>query len=84
MPYVGFLLSDPSPYLREFQRKPRKTLKDYVDKRDRGMSLAPLVYQFLNAATSGAKDGQLDIHALPGIRTWTFVVAASFPNHYTI
>ena len=31
------------------------------------MNLAPPVYQFLSAAIDGAKDGQLDIHALPGI-----------------
>ena len=43
------------------------------------MNLAPPVYQFLSSATGGAKDGQLDIHALPG----TFGSAADFPNHFT-
>ena len=32
------------------------------------MNLAPPVYQFLSAATGVAKDGQLDIYALPGIQ----------------
>ena len=44
------------------------------------MNLAPPVYQFLRAATGGAKDWQLDIRALLGIRTrdlW-FI-----PNHFT-
>ena len=39
---------------------------------------ASLIYQFLNAATGGAKDRQIDIHALPG----TFGVAAGYPNYY--
>ena len=33
---------DPSPYLREFRRKPRQIL---VDKRCRGLNLIPPVYQ---------------------------------------
>ena len=66
---VGVFLRDPSPYLREFRRKPRKTPNGYVDKRDQGLNLAPPVYQFLSAATGGVMDGQFDIHALPGIRT---------------
>ena len=52
-----------------------------MGKRDRGMNLALPVYQFLSAATGGAKDEQFDTHALPGIRTrdlWS-----SSPNHYT-
>ena len=48
------------------------------------MNLASPVYQFLSAATSGAKEGQLNIHALPGIRTQTFGVAAGFPNYFTV
>ena len=43
------------------------------------MNLAPPIYQFWSAATGGAKDGQLDIHALPG----TFGAAAGFLDHFT-
>ena len=46
------------------------------------MNLAPPVYQFLSSATGGAKDGQLEIHALPGIRTQDLCAAADFPSHY--
>ena len=46
------------------------------------MNLAPPVYQFLRAATGGAKDGELDIHALARIRT-RVGSAAGFPNHFT-
>ena len=46
------------------------------------MNLATPVNQFLSAATGGAKDGQLDMHA-SGIRTQTFDTAAGFPNHFT-
>ena len=42
------------------------------------MNLAPLVYQFLSAATGGAKDEQFDIHALPGI----FGSVTGFPSHF--
>ena len=35
-----------SPYLRGFRRKLQNTLNGYVDKRDRGLNPAPLVYQF--------------------------------------
>ena len=52
---VRVFLRDPSPYLREFRRKPRKIPNGQVDKRDRGMNLAPPVYQFLSTATGGAK-----------------------------
>ena len=39
---VGVFLRDISPYLREFRRKPRKIPND---KRDRGLNLAPPVFQ---------------------------------------
>ena len=39
-PSMGVFLRDPSPYLREFGRKPRKTPNDKINKRDRGLSLA--------------------------------------------
>ena len=65
----GAFLRDPNPYLRKFRRKPRKTPNGQVDQHDLGMNLAPPVYQLLSAATAGAQDGQLDINALPGIRT---------------
>ena len=67
VPFVRVFLRDPIPHLLEFWRKPRKTPNGKVDKWERGMNLAPPVYQFLSAATGGAKDGQFDIHALPGI-----------------
>ena len=46
MPSVGVFLREPSPYFRELRRKPRKTLNAYVDKRDRGLNLAPSVFHF--------------------------------------
>ena len=46
VPSVGVFLRYPSPYLREFRRKPRKTPNGWVDKRDRGLNLAPPVFQF--------------------------------------
>ena len=46
MPSAGVFLRDPSVYLHKFRRKPRKTPKDMVDKRDREMSPAPPVNQF--------------------------------------
>ena len=46
MPSVGVSLRDPSPYLSEFRRKPRKTTNGWVDKRDRGLNLVPPVFQF--------------------------------------
>ena len=46
VPSVGVFPRDPSPYLSEFRRNPRKTPNGEVDKRDRGLNLAPPVYQF--------------------------------------
>ena len=43
---MGVFLSDPSPYLGEFRRKQRKTPNGLFDKRDRGLNLAPPVFQF--------------------------------------
>ena len=45
VPSVGVFLSDPGPYLREFERKPPKTLNSYDDKRDQGLNHAVLAYQ---------------------------------------
>ena len=45
-PQWGVFLRDPSPYIREFRRKTRKTPNGKVDKRDRGLNLAPPVFQF--------------------------------------
>ena len=45
VPSLGAFLRDSRTYLREFRRKPRKTLSSQVDKRDRGLNLAPPVYQ---------------------------------------
>ena len=42
----GVILRDPSPYLRKFRRKPRKTPNLWVDKSDRGLNLVPFVYSF--------------------------------------
>ena len=44
------------------------------------MNLALPVYQFLSAATGGAKDGQLDIHTLPGIRTRDLCFSSRIPE----
>ena len=43
---VGIFLRNPSPYLREFRRKPQKTPNDQVKKRDQGLNLATPVSQF--------------------------------------
>ena len=43
VPSVGVFLRDPRPYLRKFQRKPRRTPNGYADKHDRGLNLAPPV-----------------------------------------
>ena len=43
------------------------------------MNLAPPTNQFLSTATGGAKDEQLNIHALPG----TFSSAVGFPNNFS-
>ena len=45
MPSVSFFLRDPSPYLR-VRRKLRKTPIGKVEKCDRGLNLAPLIYHF--------------------------------------
>ena len=50
-PSVGVFLRDPSPYLREFWRNPRKTPNGLVNKRVRGLNLAPSVYQFERRTT---------------------------------
>ena len=42
----GVFQRDPSPYLREFHRKPRKTPHGYNDTRDQELNPAPPVYQF--------------------------------------
>ena len=47
----GVFLREPSPYLRQFRRKPRKTPKGQVYKRDRGLNLALPVYQFSERRT---------------------------------
>ena len=46
VPSVGVFVRDPYPYLPEFRRKPRKTPKGLVDKRDQESNVAPPVYQF--------------------------------------
>ena len=50
VPSVGVFLRDPSPYLREFPRKTRKTPNGKVDKSDREIKMEPNVYHFLSAA----------------------------------
>ena len=52
MSSVGIFLMDASQYLRKFRRKPRKTPKDLVDKRDRKPNPAPPVFQVLSAERS--------------------------------
>ena len=44
-PPLGVFLRDSSPQSRKFRKKTRKTPKGYVDNRDRGLNLAPHVYQ---------------------------------------
>ena len=46
MPSVGVFLRDPSKFLREFRRKPRKTPNGKVDKRYQDLNVAPPVFQF--------------------------------------
>ena len=52
VPSVGVFLRDPSPYLREFWRKPRKTPNGYVDKRDQRLKPASPIYPFFESRTS--------------------------------
>ena len=49
MPSVEIFLRDPSPHIREFRRKPWKTPKGLVDKRDLVLNLAQ------NRFTTGVK-----------------------------
>ena len=44
------------------------------------MNLAPPVYQFLGAATGGAKMDSLTSMPYPGFKPGTFGAAAGFPN----
>ena len=85
MPFYGVFLRYPSPYLREFRRKIRKTQNGSVDKRDRGLNLALPVYQFRaqnRTATGGAKDGQFNM-LYPGFEHGSFGAAAGFPSQCT-
>ena len=43
---MGVILRDPGLYLREIWRNLRKTPNEKIDKRDRGLNLELLVYQF--------------------------------------
>ena len=75
-------LRDPSPYLREFRRKPPKTSNGQVDIHDRGLYMALPVYQFLAQNPSdkgGAQDGQFDIHTLARIRNRELRYISRFP-----
>ena len=49
---VSPFLRDPSPYLSEFRRKPRKSPNGLVDKRNKESNAAPLVYQFKEQSIS--------------------------------
>ena len=83
VPTVEVFLRDPSSYLRKFQWKPRKTPKSQVDKRDRGMNLAPPVKQFLSASVGVTKTDSLTSMPYPVFEPRTIGSAAGFPNHFT-
>ena len=53
---MGVFPRDSSPYLREFRRKPLKTLNGKVDKRDRGLNLhmQSTSFERYRSATGGA------------------------------
>ena len=54
---VGDFLRDPSPYLREFQRKPLRTPNGQVDMRDRDLTwyLPSSSFEHFHSPTSGAR-----------------------------
>ena len=70
VPSLGVFLSNPSPYLREFGRKPWKTPNGLVNKRDRGLILAPPVHKLWaqNRSTTGRA-------LFYGAETWTIAKA---------
>ena len=85
VPSVGIFLKDPSPYLYEFRKKSRKTPKGWVDKRDRGMNLAPPVHQFfLVLPLVLLRTDSLTSMPYPGFEPGTFGVAAGFSNHWGV
>ena len=64
MPSVVVFLRDPNPYLSEFQRKPRKTPNDEVDKRERVLNPATAVDQLWAQNHSTTGGGADDLGAL--------------------
>ena len=46
VPSMRVFLRNPSPYLRKFRRKPRKTQNGWVDMRERNLKLTLPVFQF--------------------------------------
>ena len=78
----GVFLKDTTTYLWEFWRKPRKIPIGYVDKQNWGLNLALPVYQFWaqnHTAIVGAKDGQFNIQASHGVRTWELRYSSRLP-----
>ena len=67
---MGVFLRDPSPYSHEFRKKTWKLPNGLVDKLDRGLNLAPPVFQFW---------------ALPLRRWWgpEFLECANFDSYCT-
>ena len=83
---MGIFLKDPSPYLCEYRRKPLKTPKGYVDKRDRGLNLAPPVYHFERRMAQqlvGLKTDSLTSMPYLGFEPGTFGAADGSSSHYT-
>ena len=69
MPSVAIFLRDPSPYLREFRRKPVKTPNRQVNKHDPGVEPG-----------TSLKYGQFNVHALAGIRTQNLRCSSRLPQ----
>ena len=62
---MGVFLWDSNPYLREFQRKSRKTQNGKVDKRDRESKPAPPAYQFWEQSHSATSVEQESFEGVP-------------------
>ena len=80
-PSVGVFLRDPSPYLREFRRKPRKTPNGLVNKRNRGIEpgtsrLPILEHKIAQPLVGPRMDNLTSMHCL-GFEPETFGAAAS-------
>ena len=73
MPSLRVFLRDPSPYLREFRRKSRKTPNGLVDKPiDQGLNLALPVFQFRALPLRHWWSGLQVLDQLSACGTWAY------------